>query len=114
MLQTLQQEFGAFTVMKIRWIRLVHQQCALRVDDLMALAALHLLGAIAPSWSTHLRGFDRLPVDDRRCGLRIAANPTAVALPQNLVTAPKCYPHASERSDKYGAPRGSSCVTSRH
>ena len=84
MLQTLQQEFGPCAIMDVSRVYLVLQKRALCVDEQMTLAAVDLLAAIVPAWPTHLAGLDRLAVDDRRRGLRIAADPAAIALAQGL------------------------------
>jgi hypothetical protein len=84
MLQALQQEFGSGAIVDVGWMHAVLQQIALCINEKMALAALDLLAAIVPTRSAHLRGFDRLAVDDRCCRLRIAADPAAIALTQNL------------------------------
>src|SRR3954454_11769047 len=70
--------------MNVSGLHLVLQQIALRINEQVALAALDLLAPIVPTWSTHLGGLHALAVDDRRCGLRSPANPTAVALAQRL------------------------------
>src|SRR5688572_26396602 len=84
MLQTLQQEFGPCAIMNVSRMHPVLQQRALCVDEQMALAAVDLLAAVIAARSAHLRGLDRLAVDDRRRGLRIAADPAAIALAQGL------------------------------
>ncbi len=65
-------------------MHLVLQKRALRINEQVTLAALDLFATIVPSWSTHLSGFDRLAVDDRRCRLRRTADRTPIALPQDL------------------------------
>ena len=71
MLQTPQQEFRPCAIVEVRWLHLVLQEIALRINEQMTLAALHLLGAVIAARSAHLRGLDRLAVDARRtrCGL---------------------------------------------
>jgi hypothetical protein len=58
MLQTLQQEFGPCAIVVVRWLHLVLQQIALRINEQMALAALDLFATIVPPWSAHLGGLD--------------------------------------------------------
>src|SRR5215218_7590017 len=84
MLQTLQQELGSGAIVDVGWMHAVLQQIALRINEKMALAALDLLAAIVPTGPAHLRGLDRLTVDDRGCRLRIAADRAAITLAQNL------------------------------
>src|SRR4051812_30869452 len=85
MLQPLQQEFGAGTIMEVGGLHLVLQPIALRINEKMALAALDLLAAVVPTGPAHLGGLDRVTVDDRRPRLRRPADRTAGALPQSLV-----------------------------
>src|ERR671921_1164950 len=61
----------------------VLQQISLGINETMALATLHLLGAIVPARSAHLRGLDRLAIDDGRTRLRSPAGGAAVALAQH-------------------------------
>jgi hypothetical protein len=65
-------------------MHLALQQSALCVDEQMALAALDLLAAIISTRPSYLSGLDRLAVEDRRRGLRCAADRAAIALAQGL------------------------------
>ena len=75
MLQTLQQEFGPCAIVEVRWLHLVLQEIALRINEQMAFAALDLLGPVeADLLAADLGGLDRLAVDDRCTRLRSPAN----------------------------------------
>jgi hypothetical protein len=58
MLQTLQQKFGACTIMDVGWVYAVLQQIALPINEKIALAAVDPFAAVIPTWSAHLSGFD--------------------------------------------------------
>ena len=115
MLQTLQQEFGPCAIVEVRWLHLVLQEIALRINEQMTLAALHLLGAVIAARPSHLSRLDRLTVDDRRARLRSPANRAAITLAQDahdLLPRAVLAPLSIMVED--GVARGYSCGSIRH
>ena len=79
MLQPLQQEFGSGAIINVSRVHLVFQQIALCINEKMTLAAVDLFAAVVSPGSTHLRGLDRLAVDDCGGRLRRPADRAAIA-----------------------------------
>ena len=79
------QQHAAWLVVDVGRVNLGLQQIALGIDQDLPLSARHLLATIIAARSTSFGSLDRLAVDHRRGGVRLASLSDPMTLSQDLI-----------------------------